>query len=396
MFPLKTRRTLKRHREDQLLLLPDDVVERILERLPIKSLLRFRTVSKKLKSAIDSRRFQERQQLIHMSRGCPDVLFVATNVYDDDGRLVKRDVDARRRFVFGSSSAYTVHVPTNWVGSSVCHSSCDGLLCLYSIYKSSVCVLMNPATRWHRTFPPSNIQNLLLHRSKKRMFGSPTPKLGFGKDKLTGTYKPVFLTNSSGFGLDNVTTCEVFDFTTQLWRYVHPASPFTTNPHTDPVYLDGSLYWLTDCKEEPKVLSFDLHTETFHVICNAPFTHVLDPFSVTICVLDNRLCVSKKDWPTQDLWSFQYSNNYKTWKKMCSIHLTQISSWLGDPFSLLDEPQFPLSPIAILDKHKLLLQGGDYGGAIFTLDLLTNSYHLLFKPTYSPISVCYSQSLFSV
>ncbi|KAF2603337.1 hypothetical protein F2Q70_00026581, partial [Brassica cretica] len=128
------------------------------------------------------------------------------------------------------------------------------------------------------------------------------------------------LTNSSGFGLDDVTTCEVFDFTTQRLRYVHPASHFTTNPHPNPVYLDGSLYWLTDC-EVPKVLSFDLHTETFHVICNAPFAHVLDPLSVTICILDNRLCVSLRNWPTQDIWSFQYSS--KTWAKMCSIDLTQ-------------------------------------------------------------------------
>ncbi|KAH0939644.1 hypothetical protein HID58_007105 [Brassica napus] len=268
MFP-----TLKRHREE-LLRLPEDVVELILERLP------------------------ERQQLIHMSRG-PDILFVSTNVYDDDGRLVKRvnDLDARR-FAFGSSSAYTVHVPTNWGGTSVCHSNCDGLLCLYSIYNPSVCVVMNPATRWH-----------------------------------------------------------------------------------------GSLYWLTDCEEEPKVLSFDLHTETFYVICDAPFAHVLDPWSVTICILDNRLCVSKKAWPTQDIWSFQYSN--MTWTKMCSIDLTQTFSWLG-------EPEWSLEPIAILDKHKLLLQGRDYRGAIFILDLLTNSYHLLVKPSYSPISLCYSQSLFSV
>ncbi|KAF2564731.1 hypothetical protein F2Q70_00018245 [Brassica cretica] len=176
---------------------------------------------------------------------------------------------------------------------------------------------MNPATRWQHTFPLSNIQNLLIKRLRKN---TPTPKLGFGKDKLTGTYKPVFLTNSSGFGLADVTTCEVFDFTTQRLRYVHPASHFTTNPHPNPVYLDGSLYWLTDC-EVPKVLSFDLHTETFHVICNALFAHVLDPLSVTICILDNRLCVSLRNWPTQDIWSFQYSS--KTWAKMCSIDLTQ-------------------------------------------------------------------------
>ncbi|CAF1919999.1 BnaC02g35180D [Brassica napus] len=109
MFPFKTR-TLKRHREE-LQLLPDDVVELILERLPVKSLLRFWTVSKKLKSAIDCRRFQERQQLIQMSRSGPHVLFVSLNCYDDDGRLSKREED--RSFVFGSttSTAYTFRVP---------------------------------------------------------------------------------------------------------------------------------------------------------------------------------------------------------------------------------------------------------------------------------------------
>ncbi|KAG2283401.1 hypothetical protein Bca52824_054621 [Brassica carinata] len=210
MFPFKTRRTLKRHGEE-LLRLPEDVVELILERLPVKSLLRFRT---------------ERQQLIHMSRGGPDVLFVSTNVYDDDGRLVKRvnDLDARR-FAFGSSSAYTVHVPTNWGGTSVCHSNCDGLLCLYSIYNPSVCVVMNPATRWRQTFPLSNIQNLILH------------------------------------------------------RYVHPASPFTPNPHTDPVYLDGSFTGSPIVKKNPRfcLLIFTLKLFMSSVMLPLPMFLTLGP-----------------------------------------------------------------------------------------------------------------------
>uniref|UniRef100_A0A0D3AVR7 F-box domain-containing protein n=1 Tax=Brassica oleracea var. oleracea TaxID=109376 RepID=A0A0D3AVR7_BRAOL len=119
MSPFKKRRTLKSHREE-LLLLPDDVVELILERLPVKSLLRFRSVSKKLKSAIDFRHFQERQML---RGGDPDVLFVATNCYNDDGRCSNICVWI----------IITVHVPTNWGGTSVYHSTCDGLLCLYSI-----------------------------------------------------------------------------------------------------------------------------------------------------------------------------------------------------------------------------------------------------------------------
>lgn len=191
------------------------------------------------------------------------------------------------------------------------------------------------------------------------------------------------------YGLDDVTTCEVFDFSAKAWRQVHPASPYRINPHRLPVYLDGSLYWLTECEEDTKVLSFDLHTESFQVICTAPFAHVPDDlYSVTICILDNRLCVSKKNWPTQEIWSFDSSSG--AWTIMCSIDLTKTFSWFG-------EPKFALSPVAILNKNKLLLQGRDYFDALVIHDLDTKSYDFLFKPSTSPVSsVYYFESLFSV
>lgn len=70
--------------------------------------------------------------------------------------------------------------------------------------------------------------------------------LGFGKDKFTGTYKLVWLYNSYECGLDNVTTCEVFDFSTHAWRYAVHASPYPG--YHEPVYLDGSLNWFTEEK----------------------------------------------------------------------------------------------------------------------------------------------------
>ncbi|KAG2238211.1 hypothetical protein Bca52824_092522 [Brassica carinata] len=54
--------------------LPQDVVELILERLPIKSLLRFRSVSKTWKLTIQTRRFQERQLIHHSQSSGPDIL----------------------------------------------------------------------------------------------------------------------------------------------------------------------------------------------------------------------------------------------------------------------------------------------------------------------------------
>ncbi|EFH66197.1 predicted protein [Arabidopsis lyrata subsp. lyrata] len=102
--------------------------------------------------------------------------------------------------------------------------------------------------------------------------------IGFGKDKITGTYKPVWLYSSLEIGLENarfstLTTCEVFDFNTDAWRYVSPAAPYRVFGNSKPICIDGSLHWFNDC-EETKILSFDLHTETFQVVSKAPFTNV--------------------------------------------------------------------------------------------------------------------------
>ncbi|EOA11937.1 hypothetical protein CARUB_v10016545mg, partial [Capsella rubella] len=277
---------LKRHRSCVVEVLPHDVVELILERLPVKSLLRYKSVSKNWNSTIESQRFQERQFIRRrQSRGL-DALFVTRG--DDDSQRT-------RRIILGSSLVATVWFPS--FGKLVCHGSCDGMICLFSIDKPSFVV--NPTTRWHRSFPLSRIQLLILDSYKiKGKIDKPYPKLGFGKDIVSGTYKPVCLCNSSEYGLDNITACEVFDFSTNAWRYLLHASPYRIIPCFYPVYLDGSLYWFTDC-EETKVLSLDLHTETFQVISKTPFPRVLQPLDFTMCILDNRLCVSEKNWLTQ-------------------------------------------------------------------------------------------------
>ncbi|KAL0763698.1 LOW QUALITY PROTEIN: hypothetical protein Bca101_079849 [Brassica carinata] len=171
--------------------------------------------------------------------------------------------------------------------------------------------------------------------------------LGFGKDIISSTYKPVSLYNSSEIGLDNATTCEVFDFSANAWRYVTPSAPYRVAPFAPPVFVDGSLHWFTDC-EETKILSFDLHTETFQVISKAPFpanSHDDDnPYGILLCDLDNRLCVSHKTDSNQVIWSFNSSN--KTWLKIFSIDVVMTSFFYGCPTS-----SCPFAPLALLDAE---------------------------------------------
>ncbi|KAL0666703.1 hypothetical protein Bca4012_029407 [Brassica carinata] len=349
------------------------VIDLILEKLPVVSLLRSKSVSKTWKATIESPSFKQRQLLITLrkSRG-PDILYV-TGFGNEEEILEEGNI------MVGSCEIRSLKFPTR--SDKVCYGACDGLVCLFSNRNPSV--VFNPATRWRRSFPHSRVQPRII--SKKRVCHTREPQLGFGKDKVRGTYKPVWLFNSSEFGLDNATTCEVFDFTTNAWRYVLPASPYRILEGQKPVYFDGSLYWLTECVET-KLLSFDLHTETFQVICNAPFSHVPDPRLLVLCILDNRLCVSLKIYPTttQVIRSLD-----GTWKQMCSIDLTKTT--------FHDLPYFPrpaLLPIAIVDETILLL-GYSCGSPLVIHDLHTKSYVFDSFPKMLEYPLCYFPSLFS-
>ncbi|KAF3511925.1 hypothetical protein F2Q69_00010156 [Brassica cretica] len=154
----------------------------ILERLPARSLLRFKSVSKQWRSTIQSRRFQERQ-LKQSGRGDPDVLMVSASTDE-----------SLRTLVLGSSSS--VKIPTPWEKAArqylVSNNRCDGLVCLYHPLESGYVV--NPATRWYHPLPPCQLQQLMISQGESYFkLEHGLFKLGFGKDIISSsTYKPVW------------------------------------------------------------------------------------------------------------------------------------------------------------------------------------------------------------
>ncbi|ESQ35366.1 hypothetical protein EUTSA_v10009873mg [Eutrema salsugineum] len=368
--------------------LPQEVVESILERLPVKSLLRFKAVSSQWKSTVESPFFQKRQSIHRQQSGDPDVLMVPT---DPD------EVNSFRTLVLGSSCSVEIPTPRENTEYFVCQSSCDGLICLYHTYvEYRPNFVVTPTTRWNRSLPLCQLQQLIpdLGFNYFKLMPSPS-KLAFGKDKFTGTYKPVWLYNSSKIAQENATKCEVFDFSTNAWRYVTPSAPYrVVGCPCDPVYVDGSLHWFTDCKDT-KVVSFDLHTEAFQVLSEAPFANA--PVNeIVMCNLHNRLCVSLKKYSNQVIWSFDAVN--KTWDQMCTIDLDFISRRFDIPTLVC-----ALSPLALLDggkkkkkRKKLLFYDFISRKALMTYDLETRSYDTAFSSKSIGDPVCYFPSLFSV
>ncbi|CAA7030338.1 unnamed protein product [Microthlaspi erraticum] len=364
--------------------LPHEVVECIMEKLPVKSLLRFKAVSKQWKSTIESPFFKKRQLTHSHQSGDPVLLMVSEATQEEE-------TEHLTTLVIGSLSSVKIPTPLDNTHYNLCQSSLDGLVCLYRANRTGYVV--NPTTRWYRPIPLCGLQQLMTDLRSFFKLGYRFFMLGFGKDKFMGTYKPVWLYNS----LENGTTCEVYDFSTEGWRYVSPSSPCRILAGVEPVFFDGSLHWLTEC-QETKVVSFDLHTEAFRVLSKAPFDNA-KACEVHLCSLDNRLCVSRKSQRNQVIWSFNSEN--KTWDKICSVdlHLTYLSCGVGSTCVL--------SPLALLhgDKKKkkkkekekkLLFYDFDNTRALVTHDLETGSNVVAFSAEPVGKPVCFFPSLISI
>ncbi|KAL0671419.1 hypothetical protein Bca4012_034123 [Brassica carinata] len=344
--------------------LPHGLIRDILEKLPVKSLLRFKSVSTQWKSTIESAYFKKKQ-LLYSQLQDPDILI--TNRFEGEDKE-----HVTRMFTIGSSDLIKLPnvcpvpmpIPLENKKSSICYTysvcGCDGMICYYNYY---TCIyLVNPNTRWLRSVPQAGHQEAALKVMNK--MGTWTEdndgilcNLGFGKDKFTGRYKLVWLYNSFEFTLSNATVCEVYDFNnTNTWRYV-TASPVRIFDEQAPVHLDGSLYWFTDeYITDTKVLSFDIHTEKFHMIAEAPFFEVGEK-EIIMCTLNNRLCVSQKEWPKQEIWSL--NNSDMTWEKIYSLDLQTDYDWFTDylpPPCTYSPDVVPCAiPVAVLKNKKKTL-----------------------------------------
>nr|XP_043634651.1 putative F-box protein At1g47790 [Erigeron canadensis] len=125
--------------------IPFEIQQKIMKKLPVKSLLQFRTVSKKWKSFIDSAEFihgyNNKQQQQHH-------ILVR---YDDPQLSEEQFVSIIDNHTFPQCKiSPTVPVPVKLLQSTVILGSSQGLFCLYNFYVDSatkIAVIWNPAIR---------------------------------------------------------------------------------------------------------------------------------------------------------------------------------------------------------------------------------------------------------
>ncbi|XP_010515038.1 PREDICTED: putative F-box protein At3g47150 [Camelina sativa] len=317
--------------------IPLELQIEILLRLPVKSLLRFRCVSKLWSSIITSQDFQKRYLNI-ASSSSPRLLIAFEDFYGEKLTLVSSPNPNTSL----SSSSSSCCVPyedlslrLNIKGKKV-YNAGRGLICVGGFSNVGIC---NPSRRQLHTFPDFEFKNY------PQVF--PRPKYMFGYDPVGDQYK-VLAVDDLPWRLEHKVIVLGGE---EAWR----EAPCITCPHiihTWGMYMNGTLYYGASMKDTDSpdsnsiIVSFDVRLETFNVI-NVPsrlipmgFENmwVADKWAITVTdktlinyrgkigVVEKPRKGSFRMWVVEDAKKEEWSMN--------TFHLPQSAA--GDDFNVMD------------------------------------------------------------
>jgi len=337
----ETKRRRKGRREWKVEI-PNDVMEEIVMKLPVRSIMRFQAVSKHWESVIKTRDFGARH-MAHQRNKDPKLMFVSYGF--DHIRFEQRDLETTS---LEERLCFEIEEINGPIEISEC---CDGLVCFYCL--TQAVRVINTATetllpplplanfqRLHKDHPDPDLERDVMVEDDGAV---PVPFIsftmfGFGKDNVTGRYKIVWLYNIYPATLNKKkkTRCEVFDLEERRWRFVttRPLDHHQILSNQRPPCANGLLYWLTGDEQgypstQTKLIVFDIHTEMFQVTSTPPF---ISPDAsgdkIGLCNLDGRLCISelKGDCKQEFWWRVEECNK---WERIFSVDLNSTSCWFG-------------------------------------------------------------------
>ncbi|XP_076883323.1 F-box/kelch-repeat protein At3g06240-like [Bidens hawaiensis] len=243
----------------------EELIEEILVRLPTKSLLRIRTVSKSLCACISSPGFIR----LHTLRS-PEKLMLVHDVYNDQGR--ERPSEHNKIYTLHSRSQLSCDDSDTTCMSSMTSveypfqdfsvvGSCDGIVCLYK-YNTGI-NLWNPSIR--RIVTVRGRPSLSDHERH-------WDPLGFGFDPVVDDYKHLVRARCN----TEENKFLVYPLKTDTWREIasRPVTPIDHRKSCQCLF-NGVLYWTLQwyppIGEEFRhyyyyILAFDLSSEVFSTI----------------------------------------------------------------------------------------------------------------------------------
>ncbi|KAK9947278.1 hypothetical protein M0R45_002911 [Rubus argutus] len=255
--------------------LPCEIIEKILLQLPVKSLLRFKCVSKSWLTLISDHKFikshlhqystkHHRDQTSSLVMLSSSSLLHSLHLQEAPAAITEADADD----VLLKSMAVTSTLRRPAAKDVKIVGSCDGLLCL--VLDSQHMIIYNPSTR-HVQQVPSPDEAVL---GKDYFYG-------FGYDSFNQDCKLVRATCSSKDG-NFVTQLDIFTLKTNAWRTKTKTLPFYFMSNVVGTLLNGALHWAVrrgnnidisradgGDDHDPRpfgIVSFDLTEETYREV----------------------------------------------------------------------------------------------------------------------------------
>ncbi|KAL7582495.1 hypothetical protein Lser_V15G44343 [Lactuca serriola] len=282
--------------------LPDEIVKEILSRIPVKSLLQFRCVSKHWKELITGTHFIKSHLKNALSSSTQHRILLPTSpLMSLNYNNINESLQLDSPFPNPKTSIKIL-------------GSCNGLVCL--IDGTRDIIIYNPSTRRH--FKPFQSPQQVLHCSNRIEF-----VYGFGcGSKNPNDMKVVRFprfARDSGYNKHKVR-----DKLTSSWRSGSVSSRYDFID-TVGTFLNGVLHWLAygsgNGDDYRLVASFDLSEETFLEICLPPQDSSLPCY--VLGVLQGCLCAICDDigYTDVEIWLMKEYGVVNSWSKLVKIPL---------------------------------------------------------------------------
>ncbi|KAI9162323.1 hypothetical protein LWI28_026145 [Acer negundo] len=315
--------------------LPGDMVSDIFTRLPVKSLCRFKCVSKSMYSMLHSPNFVKK----HTNRA---IQKDPSMILRTEFRLYAAEEDEEH------SKVRKLQVPfarsLEKIGIS---GSCNGLLCISDQRHDEDIYIYNPSTRVYRKLPvpefdiPTNIDSTFF------------TSLGFGFHQ--NDYKLVRSLYLYDKPLEDIDSykCEarIYSFSTNKWRKIG-VIPFHIRSRVA-IMVHNNFVWTASrglgTGMSILVVAFDLDREEFWEVPRPEIT-ITRQCQIEVNVFEGRFSIYYM-WKNDrvEIWTMEEFRVKQSWKKQFVI----------GPNLSLDNGFLYLKPLLVMRKGKILIEQGE-------------------------------------
>ncbi|CAN0927041.1 F-box/kelch-repeat protein At3g06240 [Linum grandiflorum] len=311
--------------------IPQDVLTRIFLRLPVKSLIRFRSVSKSWNSIISSPVFVSLYSGHHLRRRPTHFLFSIFFRLFNQILMFHPDPEDNS---FPVTNDEQIHWPFPYYGNFQLVGSCNGLLCLFFRQSRALC-LWNPAIQKYVTLdpPPMDMvmEGSLMNRFTAFMFG-------FAADE----YKIVTIAGSYNFGGRFITyhgggtDMYIYELSKNSWKKkknTYSNSILVGSNGAGQVWYNGGVHWIGknvygEGGRMWKVICFDMADECYiemglpEEVSSDDETRFL---SLTVTNTASFGLVQFNGWNNSKcwVWAMEEYGEATSWKKMLTVDFSE-------------------------------------------------------------------------